>query len=81
MGLGSFFKRDKKKDNKVSEEDISVVIDQSKCLNEECQKCIYACTSGVFISVDGKTIVNDASRCGRCFRCQAVCPSEAILIN
>lgn len=77
MGLGSFFKRNKKRE-KPAEEENNIAIDKSKCLNEECRKCISICPSGVFISVDGVTVVGDASRCSRCFRCQAVCPSEAI---
>ena len=42
MGLGSFFKRNKKTDTPVEEEN-TISIDQSKCLNLECQKCISIC--------------------------------------
>lgn len=80
MGLGSFFKRDKKAD-KPAEEEITISIDKSKCLDSECRKCISICPSGVFISDDGITVVSDASRCSRCFRCQAVCPSDAIVLK
>ena len=80
MGLGSFFKRNKKTDTPAEEEN-TISIDQNKCLNLECQKCISICPSGVFISDEGITVVGDASRCSRCFRCQAVCPSEAISLQ
>ena len=79
MGLGSFFKRDKKIE-KPAEEEIHIEIDKSKCLDAECGKCISICPSGVFVSDDGTTVVGDASRCSRCFRCQAVCPSDAITL-
>ena len=80
MGLGSFFKRDKKTDIQAEEENI-ISIDKSKCLDSECNKCISICPSGVFIADEGITVVMDASRCSRCFRCQAVCPSEAISLQ
>ena len=76
MGLGSFFKRDKKEEKAV-ESHIDINIDEC----DACEKCIIACPNNVLMIGDGKSSVRDAQVCKRCRICVAICPNDCINVN
>ena len=78
MGLGSFFKRNKKQKEEIEEEShIDINIDEC----DGCEKCIIACPNNVLILVDEKSSVNNSFGCKRCKVCMAICPNECINVN
>ena len=77
MGLGSLFKRGKKKKEEVIEEcHIDINIDDC----DGCEKCSVACPNNVLI-VDEVSSVRDAQVCKRCRVCMAICPNDCIEVN
>lgn len=77
MGLGSFFKRNKKEKEEV--EDSHIEIDIDKC--DGCEKCVIACPNNVLILIDKKSSVNNSFGCKRCKVCTAICPNDCITVN
>ena len=78
MGLGSFFKRNKKE--KLSDEDDSHIdINVTEC--DGCEKCVIACPNNVLIIDDDKSSVNNSFGCKRCRVCVAICPNDCIEVN
>lgn len=74
MGLGSFFKRDKKES--ATESHISINDD---C--DGCEKCVIACPNNVLIIKDDKSAVGNDFGCKRCKVCVAICPNDCITVN
>ena len=77
MGLGSFFKRDKKEESIESHIDI----ENSLCRGSDCQKCVIACPNNVLTKNSEDTIVNNPRGCKRCKVCEAICPNDCIHVN
>ena len=76
MGLGSFFKRNKK-DKKEEESHIDISIDDC----DGCEKCVIACPNNVLIISENKSCVNNSFGCKHCHVCEAICPNDCIVIN
>jgi Na+-translocating ferredoxin:NAD+ oxidoreductase RNF subunit RnfB len=77
MGLGSFFKRNKKDKEEAEESHIS--INTEECGG--CEKCVIACPNNVLIINDEKSFVNNSFGCKRCKVCVAICPNDCIEVN
>lgn len=75
MGLGSFFKRDKKEE--VDESHITINLDDC----DICEKCAIACPNNVLQIIDGKTGVGNHHACKYCRVCVAICPNDCIEVN
>ena len=76
MGIGSFFKRDKKEEKS---EECHIDINTDNC--DACEKCIIACPNNVLIMENDKSSVYHAQGCKRCRVCVAICPNDCIVIN
>lgn len=80
MGLGSFFKRDKKDSKKYDEKyECHIDINISDC--DVCEKCITACPNNVLLIKDGACGVRNSQACKTCRVCMAICPNDCIKIN
>ena len=77
MGLGSFFKRNKKK--KAEKDDSHIEINVDDC--DSCEKCVTACPNNVLFFIDGVPTVNNSFGCKHCHVCEAICPNDCIQIN
>lgn len=77
MGLGSLFKRNKKKKEEVVESHID--INHDDC--DGCEKCSIACPNNVLMLVGDKTTVRDPQVCKSCKVCMAICPNDCITVN
>ena len=75
MGLGSFFKRNKKEEVFKSHIDINT----DNC--DGCEKCTTACPNNVLQIVEGTSDVRDAQVCKSCRVCVAICPNDCIVVN
>ena len=75
MGLGSFFKREKKEEVVESHIDIN----RDNC--DGCEKCIVACPNNVLQLMDNACDVRDPQVCKSCRVCMAICPNECIKVN
>lgn len=75
MGLGSFFKRDKKE--KTVESHITINLDDC----DACEKCTIACPNNVLHIIDGVTSVGNHQACKHCHVCVAICPNDCIEVN
>lgn len=78
MGLGSFFKRNKK--NKI-EEVVESHIDINSDDCDGCEKCSIACPNNVLIMADDIMAVRDPQVCKSCRVCVAICPNDCITVN
>ncbi|MGX8694624.1 MAG: ATP-binding protein [Methanobrevibacter sp.] len=78
MGLGSFFKRNKK--NKI-EEVVESHIDINSDDCDGCEKCSIACPNNVLIMADDIMVVRDPQVCKSCRVCVAICPNDCITVN
>lgn len=78
MGLGSFFKRNKK--NKI-EEVVESHIDINSAGCDGCEKCSIACPNNVLILADDIMSVRDPQVCKSCRVCVAICPNDCITVN
>lgn len=78
MGLGSFFKRNKK--NKA-EEVVESHIDINSDDCDGCEKCSIACPNNVLIMADDIMAVRDPQVCKSCRVCVAICPNDCITVN
>lgn len=78
MGLGSFFKRNKK-DKQEVEEESHIKINTDDCGG--CEKCVIACPNNVLIINDEKSFVNNSFGCKRCKVCVTICPNDCIEVN
>lgn len=76
MGLGSFFRRNKKE---KSEEESHIDIDYENC--DGCEKCITACPNNVLVMADENPAVNNSFGCKHCHVCEAICPNDCIKVN
>jgi len=76
LGLGSFFKRNKKE---KEEEDSHIDINIDDC--DGCEKCVTACPNNVLIIVEDVSAVNNAFGCKHCHVCEAICPNDCISVN
>ena len=76
MGLGSLFKRGKKKEKPVESH---IDINADEC--DGCEKCQTACPNNVLVVVDEVSTVRDAQVCRRCRVCMAICPNDCIQVN
>ena len=79
MGLGSLFKRNKKKKTKEEVEESHIVIFTDGCGG--CEKCVIACPNNVLIMENEKSSVNNSFGCKRCKVCMAICPNDCIKVN
>lgn len=80
MGLGSLFKRGKKKEKtEVVDPDCHIEINTDDCGG--CEKCTIACPNNVLIIVDEVSAVRDAQVCKSCKVCMAICPNDCITVN
>ena len=79
MGLGSLFKRDKKKKEEIVVEDSHIDINTDDC--DCCEKCTIACPNNVLMIADDTSSVRDAQVCKRCRVCVAICPNDCITVN
>ncbi len=80
MGLGSLFKRGKKKEKtEVVDQDCHIEINTDDCGG--CEKCTIACPNNVLIIVDEVSTVRDAQVCKSCKVCMAICPNDCITVN
>ena len=79
MGLGSLFKRNKKKKKEEVVEDSHIDITTDDC--DGCEKCSIACPNNVLIIVDDVSAVRDAQVCKSCKVCMAICPNDCITVN
>ncbi|WP_458453925.1 4Fe-4S dicluster domain-containing protein [Methanobrevibacter sp.] len=77
MGLGSFFKRGKKKEEVV--EECHIDINAVEC--DGCEKCSIACPNNVLMLVGDVMSVRDAQVCKTCRVCVAICPNDCITVN
>ena len=79
MGLGSLFKRNKKKKTKevIEESHIDIFIDEC----EGCEKCVIACPNNVLVMENDKPSVSNSFGCKRCKVCMAICPNDCIKVN
>ncbi len=78
MGLGSFFKRNKK--NKI-EEVVESHIDINSDDCDGCEKCSIACPNNVLIMADDIMAVRDPQVCKSCKVCVTICPNDCIEVN
>lgn len=74
MGLGSFFKKNKKE----SSEESHIKIDD-EC--DGCEKCITACPNNVLVLEENKVSVQNDFACKHCRVCEAICPIDAIHVG
>lgn len=79
MGLGSLFKRNKKKKTKEEVEESHIDIFTDDCGG--CEKCVIACPNNVLIMENDKSSVNNSFGCKRCKVCMAICPNDCINVN
>lgn len=77
MGLGSFFKRNKKENKTEVDSHIDIAVEDC----DGCEKCVIACPNNVLILNDDKSSVNNSFGCKRCKVCMAICPNECINVN
>ena len=76
MGLGSFFKRDKKENDNIESH---IDINTNEC--DGCEKCIIACPNNVLKLIDNKINVYNHQVCKSCRVCMAICPNKCITVN
>lgn len=79
MGLGSFFKRNKKENKQEEEIESHIDINTVEC--DGCEKCSIACPNNVLIMMDGTSSVRDPQVCKTCRVCVAICPNDCITVN
>lgn len=79
MGLGSFFKRNKDKEEEIVESHIDINTDD--CNGADCEKCVIACPNNVLIKEGEDTIVRSPLTCKHCKVCEAICPNDCIFVN
>lgn len=79
MGLGSLFKRGKKKDKAEEVVESHIIINTDDC--DACEKCSIACPNNVLIIVDNVSTVRDPQVCRSCKVCMAICPNDCITVN
>jgi NAD-dependent dihydropyrimidine dehydrogenase PreA subunit len=56
-----------------------VIVDREKC--KGCEKCLEACTVGVFEMKEGKSIPVNVKECLGCQSCVEACKEMAITVN
>ncbi len=79
MGLGSFFKRNKDKQEKEIASHID--IDNDSCKGADCEKCVIACPNKVLVKDGDLTVVRNPITCKYCRVCEAICPNDCIKVN
>lgn len=56
-----------------------VTIDSELCDNNHC--CEAVCPTGVFVIVEGRSVVKNPSVCSTCLKCMESCPEGAVEVD
>ncbi|MHA1911093.1 MAG: DUF362 domain-containing protein, partial [Candidatus Kariarchaeaceae archaeon] len=74
LGIGMVGKESKANAHLIEK----VMIDQEKCLGEECAKCIIVCPTRCIILSEGEAKIIE-EECIKCMHCRSVCEEKAII--